>query len=300
MIKRWLVMTACLFTALIFVLDCAAAWDQSGWYENEWNYVSDSMDVSEGMPRDATGVLGRIQRNGTLRVAVDPRYPPQIFRDCGAEDGTGMGGADIRLAKRIAERMGVRLEFIQLESTQILSSLTEDQCDLAVSALTFTPGRALSSTMSKGYYFPESESGIGFLVRQGSGIEKMEDLDGRVIAAQSNSLAESIGVAYVTNYLEFKRTSSAQAVYEAVVRGRADVGIVSISTAKNFIENNPERELELVEGMVFIPETHYRGSRVAAKKGENQLIAFVNGVIDEVIREGAYEAWIREAREQGE
>ncbi len=293
MIRKVLTSAACL-TAALAILGGAGAEGQSGWYENEWNYVSDAMDVSAGLPEETYGVLGRIERNGVLRVAVDPKYPPQIYRGM-----NGPEGPDIRLAERIAERMGVRAEFVQLDSTQLLSALTEDQCDLAVSALAFTPGRALSSTLSQGYYFPESESSIGLLVRQGSEIRTLDDLAGRIIAAQSCSLAESIGVANVTNYLEFRRVSSAQAVYEAVVRGRADAGIVSLSTARGYIENNPGRGLELAEGLVFTPEARYMGSRVAAKKGETQLIAFVNGVIDEVTGSGEYEKWVREAREMG-
>jgi ABC-type amino acid transport substrate-binding protein len=60
------------------------------------------MDVSAGLPEETYGVLGRIERNGVLRVAVDPKYPPQIYRGM-----NGPEGPDIRLAERIAERMGV-------------------------------------------------------------------------------------------------------------------------------------------------------------------------------------------------
>ena len=42
----------------------------SGFVENQWNYVDQSMDVSQGIPAEAMGVLGRIREAGVLRVAT--------------------------------------------------------------------------------------------------------------------------------------------------------------------------------------------------------------------------------------
>ena len=41
-------------------------------------------------------------------------------------------------------------------------------------------------------------------------------------------------------------------------------------------------------------EEQFDGDRIAAKKGEGALIAFVNGVIDEVLASGQYRAWFEE------
>ena len=295
-----------LFTVLGLMLAWILAWSplpgtagaegQSGWYENEWNFVSDSMDISQGIPKDAIGVLGKIQRTGVLRVAVDPRNAaPQVFLDTSRPAEDQLAGADIQLARMIAERMGAELRLIRLDSSQLLSALTEDQCDLALSALVYTPGRALSNTLSKGYYFPKDGDTVGILIREGDEIASPEDLAGKVIIAQSNSLAETIAVRLIPDYLEFRRASSIQGVYESMVRGKADAGIVNISTAERYIRKNPRRGLKLVEGLRFSPDESYLGYRVAAKKGETQLIAFVNGVIDEATRTGQYEAWVEEA-----
>ena len=49
-----------------------------------------------------------------------------------------------------------------------------------------------------------------------------------------------------------------------------------------------------------MPEEQYLGNRVVAKKGELQLIYFVNGVIDEVTESGAYTKWIEEAQKRAD
>ena len=77
---------------------------------NEWNYVDSSMDVSGGIPDDASGTLARIRERGVLRVATEPYYPPQEFIDPAFDGQDKYRGADMELARLIAERMGVDLQ----------------------------------------------------------------------------------------------------------------------------------------------------------------------------------------------
>ena len=299
---RALIAMLCFLLAMEFafgILLPSACAEETVWYvENGWNYVDGSVDVSGGIPDDATGTLGQIRRRGELRVAVDPTHPPQVFEIPGKTGENGFDGADIQLARLIAEKMRVSLKLVPLESIYILPSLTEEQCDLAISALSFTPGRALSYTMSKGYYYPDEEIPIGILVRAESGISSLDDLEDTVLIVQSNSLPETMGVKQIRNYREFRRISSAHAVYEEVRKGTADAGIVKVKTAERYLQNNPDCGLCLVEGITFHPEEQYLGNRIAARKGETQLICFVNGVIDIILEDGRYETWMREAAER--
>ena len=79
-------------------------------------------------------------------------------------------------------------------------------------------------------------------------------------------------------------------------KGRADVGIVDTETASNYIRNNQDAGLILADNMSFSMEEQYLGHRIVAKKGELQLIYFVNGVIDEVLANGTYAKWVEEAQ----
>ena len=279
---------------------CPAAAEGNTWYvENEWNYVSDSMDVSGGIPEDASGVLARIERNGVLRVATVASLVPRVFRD--PENPDQFAGSDIRLARCIADRMGVALKIVPLDETQLLPSLLEDQCDLAIAALSYTPARALSYTMSKAYYYPADPMPVGLIIREESRdqITSLADLEDRILAARSNSLPEILGAMQVADYREYRRLSP-QGVYEAVSRGEADAGLVLVSSAETYMRMHPDCGLCMVDGLNISPERAVMGDRVAAKKGEAQLIYFVNGVIDGLLAADAYEDWLEEARELAE
>lgn len=301
--KRQMTRTViCLILTGIFCLcGLAAAGAEDVYVENEWNFVDQSMDVSKGIPANATGVLDRIKRKGVLRVATEPYFPPQEFIDPAKEGQEQYAGADMELARLIAERMGVRLEIMPMEFTQVLPSLTEDQCDLTISAVMFTPGRASSYTLSKGYYFPDRSASTAFVIRaeDKNRITTIEDLKDKVIVAQANSLQEALASSHVYNYKEFRRLSSVQAVYEALKQGKADAGVVDMETAETYVRNNPDAGLIVAEGLRFKMEDYFLGDRVIAKKGELQLMYFVNGVIDEVVN-GKYEQWAEEAQKRAD
>lgn len=286
--------------ALCFFLAFQPAAAETYYVENEWNYADGSMDVSHGIPDNATGVTDRIRRRGVLRVATEPYFAPFEFIDPEQLGQRQYCGADMKLAALIAERMGVELEIVPMEFTQVLPALTENQCDLTISAISFTPSRAASYAMSKGYYFPETTASTAFVIREEDRdrITSLDDLADRTIVAQSSSLQEAMASRNVFSYREFRRVSSVQAVYEAVRRGRADAGIVDMETASNYLRNNSDAGLVLADNLFFSLEEAYQGHRIVARKGELQLIYFVNGVIDEVLADGTYLKWMEEARER--
>ena len=274
--------------------------EETVFVENEWGFVDQSIDISHGIPDDASGVLDRIRRNGVLRVATEPYFAPQEFIDPEKEGKNQFVGADMKLAALIADRMGVRLEVIPMDFTDVLPALAEDKCDLTVSAIAFTPGRAGAYTLSKGYYFTESEASTTMMIREADkeSITSLEDLSKKILAAQSTSLQESLAIRHVNQYAEFRRLSSVQDVYDAIKNGTADAGFVDMETAQNYIKNNPGSGLMLVSSVQFALEEQDLGDRICAKKGELQLICFVNGVIDEVIADGSYDRWIEEAQKR--
>ena len=266
---------------------------------NEWNFIDRSMDISHGIPEDAAGVLGRIRDRRTLRIATEPYFPPQEFIDPTKVGSKRFVGSDIDLAQLIADRMGVTLEIVPMEFSEVLSSLDENTCDLAISALSFVPSRAAAYEMSKGYYFSENNSGNGILIRSEDQdkFHSIEDFSDKVIAAQRGSLQESLMAENFPGYKEFIRFKSTQEVYSALEDGKIDAAMVDIETAENYIEKEAGIQLMLLPDFQFLLEEYYQGDRIAAKKGQLQLIYFVNAVIDEVLESGQYMEWYKEAED---
>ncbi len=295
---RFVYLLAALLTAALLLTACALAEEdeeEQQYVENIWNYVDGSIDASQGIPQNALGVLERIRRTGKLRVATEPYFPPQEFIDLNLEGQTKYVGADMKMARLIAERMGVELEIVPMEFTEVLNAVAEDECDLAISGLSYTPGRAAFVEMSKGYHYSAAGTGAGILIREADAAEinSLDGLYGRKIIAQSGSLQEVLASQNIKNYREFQRLSSVLQVYDMLESGKADAAVVDIEAAKAYIQNNPDCGLALVPDLLFMLEEQFEGDRIAGKKGELQLMYFVNGVIDELLADGQYEKWFK-------
>ncbi|MBR1560662.1 MAG: amino acid ABC transporter substrate-binding protein [Clostridia bacterium] len=267
--------------------------------ENEWNFVENAMDVTGGIPEGAEGVLASVREAGVLRVGTEPYFPPQEFIDPALEGQDRYVGADMELARLVAQRMGVELEIIPMEFTHVLDAVSEGECDLVISALAYTPERASRVTLSKGYNYAEAGAGSGLVIRaaDAGAIAGLDDLNGRDVIAQSGSLQEALTAQHVTGYREFRRVGSVEACYDAVARGDMDAAICDIESALAYIEGSPDCGLTVVEDARLVLEPQFDGDRVAAKKGELQLMYFVNGVIDELLESGQYRQWFIEYEE---
>ena len=296
-IHQWPARLAALIAAALLLAVATGVCEEAPLYiENEWNYVDDSMDVSNGIPEGAGGRLARIRAAGRLTVATEPYFPPQEFID---ESRTGQErfiGSDMEMARLIAERMGVELEIVPMAFSEVLASVAEGRYDLAISALSFTPGRASTMEMSKGYYYTSEAASSGLLIRESDAgdIRSLEDLADRDIAAMSGSLQESMAAESIPNYRQFRRLDSDVDVYEAVMTGKADAGIVDLENARAYIRRRAGCGLTIVPDTYFTLQPQFQGDRVAARKGEIELICFVNGVIDELLESGQYDRWFEE------
>ena len=264
--------------------------------ENEWGFVDGSMDVSNGIPEDAGGRLAKIKEAGVLTVATEPYFAPQEFIDPSKTGQDQYVGADMELAKPIAERMGVELEIVPLEFTAVLTSVAEGKYDLAISALAYTPARSEAMELSKGYHFSEDSSKYGLIIRteDEDNIKAVGDLADRTVITQSGSLQEALMIENVKKYKEFKRVSSMQDAFLAVQEGKADAAMVEIENANLYIQNNPDCNMMVIPDVSFSLDKQYDGTRAAAQKGEIELMYFVNGVIDEVLESGQYNEWFDE------
>ena len=286
----------CLLFCALLISGAAGAARAETYGENAFGFVDAVMDSRDGIPEDAEGRLARIREVGVLRVATEPYFAPQEYIDPSLSGQDRYIGADMELARMIAERMGVTLEIVPMKFTEVLPSLALGDCDLAISALAYTPGRAAQYTLSLGYHFSEDTESSGLLIRteDREEIRTLEDLAGRDLVAQRGSLQESLLAEGVTDYRQFRRLVSVREVYLALQQGKADAAMVDRETARSYLESNPDCGLMLVENLGFGMAEECRGDRIAARKGENQLIAFVNDIIRDVVESGEYERWYRQ------
>ena len=92
--------------------------------------------------------LDAIRARGALRVGTTGDYKPFTFRD---PDGR-YHGADIEMAGRLAERLGVRLEIVPTVWAVLLDDFVAQKFDVAMGGVTILPARAQRGAFSSVTY----------------------------------------------------------------------------------------------------------------------------------------------------
>src|SRR5207253_10720456 len=88
--------------------------------------------------------LARIRAAGVLRVGTTGDYTPFSLKQ---PDGSYQG-ADIEMAHDLAERLGVRLEFVPTVWVDLRDDFLADRFDIALGGVTVTPQRAAKAVFS--------------------------------------------------------------------------------------------------------------------------------------------------------
>jgi len=126
--------------------------------------------------------LDRVMAAGTLKVATDANWAPQSFLN----DDNKMDGFDVDVAKEVAKRLGVEVEFVTPSWDIITAGNWNGRWDLSVGSMTPTKSRAeVLSFPGVYYYTPASVA-----VHKDSPFKVIADLNGQKIGASTATTFE--------------------------------------------------------------------------------------------------------------
>ena len=234
------------------------------------------------VPKDFTTVNA-----GKLTVATSPDFAPYEFYHINADGTPELSGFDVALAKRIAEDLGLEVQFVPMDFDGILMELQSGNVDLGMAGFSPSPERADTFDFSDLYY----KGGQSFVIRKADH-DKYKDyaaFDKLTVGAQNGSIqmdlakentpnANIIGLAKVTD------------IVSELVSGKLEGGFIETAVAEQYIKNYPE--LEIAWDVPYDTE----GSAIALKKGSDLLPA-VNAVINNALSDGSMDQYVADAQE---
>ncbi len=182
----------------------------------------------------------RIEQTGVLRVGLDPTYPPFEVVDDG-----GLRGLDVDLAQAIGTDLGLRVEFVYFGYDGLYDALATEQVDVLISALVIAPERTRDFAYSEPYF----NAGEILIVPQSeTGIEGMEDLNGRILAVELGALGhvEANTWANRLSNLTILPFGSAEEAVTAVAEGQADAVLIDAISGRLALQEQP--------GLVPLPD----------------------------------------------
>ncbi len=212
-----------------------------------------------------------------LIIGVDDTFAPMGFLD----ENNELVGFDIDLARAAGERLGVEVEFQVINWDMKEQELNQGNVDLIWNGYTITDERREQVNFTDPYL--DNEQVV--LTMADSGITSLEDLSGKVVAAQINSSA----VEALDAHPEISDTFADRPVFDTndmaimdMEAGRSDA-VVADKVLLDYViarKDDPSQYMILGEG--FGSEEY----AVGVRKDDTVLLAALNQVLDEMKADG--------------
>ena len=221
----------------------------------------------------AFGAGAAFAQSNVLRVATDATFPPMEFVENGKKTGF-----DVELVEAVAAKMGKKVEWVDIDFKGLVPGLIAKRYDMAVSAIYITDERKKVVDFTQPYY----AGGLVAMVKDGSPIAKLADLNGKKVSVQVGTKS----VSYLTdNYPKVQRVEveKNQEMFNLVDIGRADAAVTGKPAAFQYIRTRG--------GMKVLPEqltTEEYG--MAIRKDTPELTAAVNKALAQLKADGGYKA----------
>ena len=236
----------------------------------------------------ALTLLGAPALAETLEVGANIGNVPWEFEN---ESGEYVG-FEIDLVNEVADRLGYdEVKINNIPFNGLFSAVQSGRIDVATSSITITDERLKSVSFAQPYY----DSDQSLTVRADSGIEDVNDLEGKVVGVDTGSTgdiwtsehAQELGIG------EVRRYEGLQPAMLDLAGGRLDAYISDIPALLYYTKDKPN--LDVVERI----ETGERYSMMFAH--DSKLSAEVNAVLTALKEEGyiadLHEKWFGRAPE---
>ncbi|WP_448379149.1 basic amino acid ABC transporter substrate-binding protein [Fervidobacterium sp.] len=222
--------------------------------------------------------LTEIKKRGKLIVGTEPTFPPFEFVD----EKNQVVGFDIDIANELAKRLGVKLEVVNLPFDSLIPALLQGKIDLIIAGMTITEERAKVVDFSKPYF----EANQAIVVRKDGKFEpkKLEELVGKKVAVQLGTTGDL--VVSEINGVQVVRFQKFTDAFLELQNGRVDAVVLDEAPAKAYVKKFPKF---LISAVVDTGETY----GIAVKKGNKELLNFVNQTLDILKSSGTYNKLIQ-------
>ncbi|CTQ42952.1 amino acid ABC transporter substrate-binding protein [Roseibium aggregatum] len=226
-------------------------------------------------PSQAGDNLDAVKSAGVLKIGTEGTYAPFTFHD-----GEGkLVGFDVEIGEAVAEKLGVKAEFIEGKWDGLIAGLDVKRYDVVINQVGITDARKQKYDFSDPYIASKAV----LIVRDSNDdINGFEDLAGKKAAQSLTSnfgkLAEDAGA-------ELVGTDGFDQSIQLVLTRRADATINDSLSYLDFKKQKPDAPVKVVAEKA---NADYSG--ILVRKGDPELVAALNSALADIKADGTYQA----------
>ena len=189
-------------------------------------------------------------------------------------------GVDVDIAKEIAASMGKELVIKDIAFDSIINEVKTGKADFGAAGISYDEERAKNVDFTINY----STSKQVVIVKNDSGITNIGDINGKKIAVQLGSIADTY-VSSTYKNASVVRQKKYLAAIEDLNTGKVDCVVMDLLPAEQILKTNSG--LKILDGALV--EDSYG---MIVKKGNKELLNNINKVLEKLKNEGKIDEYI--------
>lgn len=222
-------------------------------------------------------LLERIKAKGEITIAMEGTWAPWTYHD----SNDNLVGYDVEIGQAIAEKLGVKANFIEGEWDGLLAGLEAGRYDLMINGVDITPERQQKYDFSVPYAY----NNTAVIVQENNNsITKMEDLKGKKTANTISSTYAEIAEKYGATVIPVD--DLAQTI-ELLLAGRIDATLNAEVSYYDYKKVHPEAAIKIA-----CLDTERTSVAIPMRKGDDAatLREAVNKAVQELLEDGTISA----------
>ncbi|HKV17469.1 MAG TPA: ABC transporter permease subunit [Mycobacterium sp.] len=213
----------------------------------------------------------QVKSSGVLRVGTEGVYSPFSYHDAATNE---LVGYDVDVAKAVADKLGVRVEFVETPWDSIFAALEANRFDVVANEVTINDERKAKYDLSEPYSVGE---GVIVTRADDNSIKSLADLKGKVAAENATS-----------NWSEVARKAGARVeavegftqAIKLLNQGRVDVVINDSIAVYAYLAETGDKTVKIAGNVGEKSEQGF-----AARK-DSGLLPDLNKALDELKADG--------------
>ena len=289
--RRTLIMLCVLLSAIPTLSACL--WQNGSTSDGGW--ISSSAPTSVAAVSEPVHTENRLEKilaTDEVIVATSPDFAVMEFIDNRKSGQEQYVGIDPWFAKYIADELGVKLKIVAANFSDLSDLIKFGEADLIMSGLARNEKREELFELSD-YYNASGDEGQGLIVLKKTlkNYQKAADFKGKKVAVVNESSQY--------NLLKEQLPDAIPELVEHINDGvmlllKKEVVAIGIEGAEGLAicENYPDLAMA-----GFKYDYEIQGNVIAMQKGETELCARINEIIDKAASENKFDEWLSDATE---
>ncbi|WP_122151791.1 amino acid ABC transporter substrate-binding protein [Paraburkholderia sp.] len=223
----------------------------------------------------AADELAQIKSAGVFKVGTEGTYAPFTYHD---ESGK-LTGFDVDIASAIAQRLGVKPEFVEGKWDGLIAGLDVNRYDAVINEVSVTDARKAKYDFSTPYITTRA---VLIVRTDNTTIKTFDDLKGKKSA---NTLTSNFGKIAKDHGADVVGVQGFNESIDLLTSGRVDATINDSLSFLDFKKHKPDAQVKIV---ATDSSSDADQSAVLLRKGDPALVAAIDKALADIKADGTY------------